>query len=226
MKKIATAEEMRRLDQAAVETAGIPGLILMENAAVGLLRTVREILGDQLAQRRLIIVCGKGNNGGDGYALARQLFNRGAEVTVIAAGSVAELKGDAGVNAGIFKAIGGRVVEVKQSGSIPHLPPGDLIVDGLLGTGLVGAARGLTARLIEWINNRPEPVLAIDIPSGVESDTGAAQGAAVQADWTVTMGLLKRGLVLPPGRELSGKVIIANISLPPGVRAAPQADFS
>ncbi len=225
MKKIATAEEMRRLDQAAIETAGIPGLILMENAAVGLLRAVREILGDHLTHRRFIIVCGKGNNGGDGYALARHLFNRGAEVTVIAAGSVSELKGDAGVNAGIFKTIGGRIFEVKQSGSLPDLPAADMIIDGLLGTGLSGAAKGLIARLIEWINSRPEPVLAIDIPSGVESDTGAARGAAVQADWTVTMGLLKRGLVLPPGRDLAGKVTIANISLPPGVRAGSQIHF-
>ena len=225
MKKIATAAEMRRLDMAAMEEAGIPGLILMENAAVGILRLIREILGDNLLGRKFIIVCGKGNNGGDGFALARHLFNRGAEVRAICVGTISELKGDAATNARIFQAISGTILELRQSSVIPDLPAADLIVDALLGTGLTGPAKGQIARAIEWINARSEPALSIDIPSGVESDTGLAPGPAVQAAWTVTMGLLKRGLVLPPGRDLAGKVTIANISLPPRVRVGAHIHF-
>lgn len=225
MKKIATAQEMRHLDSAAIDEAGIPGLILMENAAVGVLRAIRMTVGDELPGKRFIMACGKGNNGGDGYAVARHLLNRGAEVTVLAIGPVADLKGDAAVNAHIFGVIGGRIIEQRQ-GAIPDLPPADLIVDGLLGTGLSGPAKGQIARAIDWINARPEPVVAIDIPSGVESDTGFAAGPAVRADRTVTMGLLKRGLVLPPGRDLAGTVHIANISLPPRVWAGSAIHFN
>jgi NAD(P)H-hydrate epimerase len=225
MKKIATAQEMRRLDSAAIDDAGIPGLILMENAALGVLFGIRSVLGDDLHDKRFIIACGKGNNGGDGYAVARQLFNRGAEVTVLAVGPVADLKGDAAVNAHIFGGIGGRIIELHH-GAVPDLPPMDLIVDALLGTGLTGPAKGQIARVIAWINTRPEPVISVDIPSGVESDTGFAAGAAVEADRTVTMGHLKRGLVLPPGRDLAGIVTIANISLPPRVWTGTAIHFN
>lgn len=226
MKKIATTKEMKALDGAAVEEAGIPGLILMENASLEILRKIEQIFGGEIRGRTFIIICGKGNNGGDGFALARHLLNREAEVIVLSAGPVADLRGDAKTNAQIFASIGGPVKEVRESGAMPKLGNGDLIVDGLLGTGLTGAARGLAARMIEWINDRSEPVLAIDIPSGIEGDTGAARGPAVIADWTVTMGLLKRGLVLPPGRDLAGEVTVANISLPPRVRAGTHIPFN
>ncbi len=226
MKKIATAEEMHRLDMAAIEEGGIPGMLLMENAAVGILRVIRDALGVDLRQRKFIIVCGRGNNGGDGYALARHLFNRGADVRILSFGPIAELKGDAAQNARIYQNIGGSILELRQGGAIPELPSTDLIVDALLGTGLTGSAKGPIARAIEWVNSRPEPVLSVDIPSGVESDTGLAHGPAVQANWTVTMGLLKRGLVLPPGRDLAGKITIANISLPPRVRVGTHIHFN
>jgi NAD(P)H-hydrate epimerase len=225
MKKIATAQEMRHLDNAAIEEAGIPGLILMENAALGTVFTIRLMIGDELLGRRFIIACGKGNNGGDGYAIARHLFNRGADVTVLAAGSVSELKGDAATNAHIYKTIGGRIIELRH-GALPELPPSELIVDALLGTGVTGPAKGMIARVIDWINSRPESVLSVDLPSGVECDTGLASGPAVKADRTVTMGLLKRGLVLPPGRDLAGLVTIANISLPPRVWAGTAIHFN
>ncbi|RJP78927.1 MAG: NAD(P)H-hydrate dehydratase [Candidatus Zixiibacteriota bacterium] len=225
MKKIATAEEMRRLDQAAIEETGIPGLVLMENASWGILRTIREMIGPELAGRRILIACGKGNNGGDGYAVARHLLNRKADVRVLTAGPVEELKGDALTNARIFQNMGGSVTEVKMHGPMPGPPPGELIVDALLGTGVQGAAKGLVARMIDWINARPEPVLAVDIPSGVDSDTGQVHGPAVRAECTVTMGMRKRGLVLPPGRELAGRVSVANISLPPGIWAGTQIPF-
>ncbi|HEX7343618.1 MAG TPA: NAD(P)H-hydrate dehydratase [bacterium] len=226
MKKIATAEEMHRLDTAAIEEGGVPGMILMENAAVGILRVIRDALGVNLRQRKFIIVCGRGNNGGDGYALARHLFNRGGEVHVLSFGPIADLKGDAAQNALIYQNIGGNILELRQGGAIPELPSADLIIDALLGTGLAGSAKGQIARAIEWVNSRPEPVLSVDIPSGVESDTGLAHGPAVQANWTVTMGLLKRGLVLPPGRDLAGKITIANISLPPRVRVGTHIHFN
>ena len=226
MKKIATTQEMKALDNAAIEEAGIPGLILMENASLGILKKIQEIFGGDVRGRHFIILCGKGNNGGDGYAVARHLLNREAEVSVFAVGPIADLRGDALTNALIFEKIGGTIKELKESGSLPRVASADLIVDALLGTGLTGRASGMVAKMIEWMNDRPEPVLAVDIPSGVEGDTGAVRGVAVIADWTVTMGLYKRGLVLPPGRDLAGEVTVAIISLPPHVRAGTHISFN
>ncbi len=226
MKKIATTQEMQALDAAAISKAGIPGLILMENASLEILHKIREIFEGHLQDREIYLLCGKGNNGGDGYALARHLLNRGARVLVLATCRINDLKGDALTNARIFSAIGGKIREVCEGDALPRLSEADLIVDALLGTGLQGAARGHIARLIEWVNDRPEPVLAVDIPSGVQGDTGRAEGPAVIADWTVTMGLLKRGLVLPPGRDLAGEVSVAIISLPPSIKAGKHIPFN
>lgn len=225
MKKIATTQEMKALDAAAIKEAGIPGLILMENASLGILSVIKEIFHGEIAEKKFTIICGKGNNGGDGYALARHLLNRGAKITVLSAGKIADLKGDARTNANIYLAIGGYIKELSAEDKPPKLNSADLIVDALLGTGISGPPHGLIARLIDWINERPEPILAVDIPSGVEGDTGATRGSAVVADWTVTMGLLKRGLVLPPGRDLAGKVSVAIISLPPAIRAGTHIPF-
>ncbi len=225
MKKIATTKEMQALDSSAIKQAGIPGLILMENASLGILSVIINILGENLKGKRIIIVCGKGNNGGDGYAVARHLLNRCAKVHVLTAGPVADRKGDARTNAEIYLAIGGSIKELNKEDKPPKLQTADLIVDAVLGTGISGPPRGLIARLIEWINDRPEPVLSVDIPSGVEGDTGAAKGSAIVAGWTVTMGLLKRGLVLPPGRDFAGDVTVAIISLPPAIRAETHIPF-
>ncbi len=226
MKKISTTKEMRSLDAAAIDKAGIPGLILMENASLQICDKIHEIYDGKLKNHAIIIVCGNGNNGGDGYALARHLFNRGAAIKVFSSCPLARLKGDARKNADIFLAIGGKIKELQEGGTLPQPPEAEMIVDALLGTGITGPARGFTARLIEWINDRPEPVLAVDIPSGVEGDTGTANGPAIVANWTVTMGLLKRGLVLPPGRDLAGEITVAIISLPPAIRAGKHIPFN
>jgi len=226
MRKIATAKEMQSLDSAATEQAGIPGILLMENASLEITRRIENIFDGDVRSREITIVCGKGNNGGDGYALARHLLNRGADVYVIGIGKIRDLKGDALTNAQIYRAIGGRLLELQASDSLPNTPEADIIVDALLGTGISGPVRGRIAEMIEWINNRPEPVLAIDIPSGVNGDTGLVEGPAIIADWTVTMGLLKRGLVLPPGRDLSGETSVAIISLPPRVKAGKHIPFN
>lgn len=226
MQKIATTKEMQALDAAAIEEAGIPALILMENASLGILQVISRIMEGDIRNRKFLIACGKGNNGGDGYALGRHLLNRGADVTLISTCPVEELKGDARTNADIYKAIGGNVKVLQESGPLPKTASVDLIVDALLGMGVSGTPKGLTARVIDWINERPELVLSVDIPSGVEGDTGAAPGSAVTANWTVTMGLLKRGLVLPPGRDLAGEVSVALISLPPRIRAGTHIPFN
>ncbi|TKJ41673.1 bifunctional ADP-dependent NAD(P)H-hydrate dehydratase/NAD(P)H-hydrate epimerase [candidate division LCP-89 bacterium B3_LCP] len=226
MKKIATANEMQALDAAAIEKAGIPALILMENASLGLLDVIKQIMNGDFRDQSYIIACGKGNNGGDGYALGRHLLNRGAKVTLLSTCPVSKLQGDARTNAEIYKNIGGIVTELKEANSLRSLPSADLIVDALLGTGITGPPRGLTAKVIDWINGRSEPVLAVDIPSGVEGDTGVAKGSAVIANWTVTMGLLKRGLVLSPGKDLAGEITVAIISLPPRIRAGTHIPFN
>jgi ADP-dependent NAD(P)H-hydrate dehydratase / NAD(P)H-hydrate epimerase len=223
MKPVATAAEMRTCDAAAIDRYGIPGIVLMENAARGSAESIQVLFPD--AQRtHVLIICGKGNNGGDGFALARHLHIRKYTVTVASVGSITSLRGDARVNADIVMKISrsdtsGRIACItsvtpeKLSGV--GLP--DIIVDALLGTGFRGKTDRRYSSLISWINTSGLPVVAIDIPSGVHADTGVVDGISVRAQYTLTMGLLKTGLLFSDGREAAGKTIAIDIQIPPEV---------
>lgn len=204
-------ESVRAVDRAAVEEYGIPGIVLMENAARGLADQALRMLPEAPTSRpTALIVCGSGNNGGDGYALGRHLHN--VSVNVILVQLVEPRAGtDAAINRGICLKMGVREVSLDDLGS--HADA-DLIVDAILGTGLDRPVRGPAAQAIEWINSASRPVLAVDVPSGLDCDTGEPLGTAVRADCTVTFVARKPGLITAAAKEYVGKVVVADIGAP------------
>ena len=212
--RILTAAETRAVDREAIERFGVPGLLLMEHAARAVAQAARSMLGPS---GRVFVVAGAGNNGGDGYAAARLLLAEGIPTRLLAATDRSRLGGDAAVNAGLFAAFGGDVAPFSPEGLAPA-GRGDVVVDALLGTGLSRAPEGTFRQAIDSVNEartRGAFVAAVDLPSGLDADTGASPGIVVQADRTVTFGALKIGLAIPPGRELAGAVEVAPISWPP-----------
>lgn len=167
-----------------------------------------------LPGRVIKVFCGRGNNGGDGLAVARMLDSVGAEVEIVLVCKGESLTGDARTNYELAKKLEIPIIEDAEGEELFVEPECDLVIDALLGTGIEGAARGKIAEAIEEINDAPCPILSIDIPSGVEGSTGRALGPAVSAQATATMAALKRGLVFSPGRELAGEVSIVDIGTP------------
>jgi hydroxyethylthiazole kinase-like uncharacterized protein yjeF len=210
---IVTAKEMQELDKRTIEGMGVPGLVLMENAAMGVVHTVEDLL-EGVKGKFIRIYCGTGNNGGDGFAVTRHLMNRGAKLDVLMIGATGKLTPDAKANHDWFLEMGGKIAYINKEKELVLSQPADIAIDALLGTGLQGAARGITARAIEAINQIEQRVVAVDIPSGVEGSTGKVLGAAVKAEVTVTMGLLKVGLMVPPGRNYAGEVEVIDIGIP------------
>lgn len=213
--KVVTAEQMRDLDRRATEEFGIPSLLLMENAGLAVFEAARDMLGGSVADKCVLIVAGPGNNGGDGFAVARHLHNARARVTVAYYGDRAKAKGDALTNIEIAEKSRIRIETGLQAESLSHLMQGsDLVIDALLGTGIKGEVREPFAAVIEALLHCVPPILSVDIPSGVDADTGAELGKAVQADVTVTFGLPKIGLVTYPGRARARDIRVADISMP------------
>lgn len=220
MRPVFTGEEMRRLDERAIRSLGIPGATLMENAGRGAAEAVLAWLAATrrpVRGRRVALVCGKGGNGGDGFVVARSLKRRGVRCDVLLIAAPRDVRGDAAGKLRELERAGLRPVVVTDAAAIaPVLARADLVVDALLGTGTRAAPEGLVASAIDAINAAGRPVLALDIPSGLPADGGAPAGAVVRADATVTFAGLKRGLVIPPGRDLAGRVSVVDI----GVAAA------
>jgi NAD(P)H-hydrate epimerase len=218
---LVTAEEMRRADAETIEGLGLPGMVLMENAAQGAARVLLEAVGDPLGLE-VAALCGRGNNGGDGLAVCRILANRGARATAYLFARRQDLSGDAALNLKVAEACGVEIVEVPDDEAFDRraeaMAGHQVYVDALLGTGLNSPVRGRYARAIELLNSLERPVLAVDIPSGLSADTGAVLGVAVAADWTATFGLVKLGLALEPG-DLVGELTCVDISIPPRVVA-------
>jgi ADP-dependent NAD(P)H-hydrate dehydratase / NAD(P)H-hydrate epimerase len=211
--KVLTAAQMREVDRRTIEL-GIPGLILMENAAQRVMEFLVETF-PRLAEERIVVLCGKGNNGGDGLAIARQLHIRihPRSLDVVLAAEPSELRGDAAENYRMLMAAGCPV----QTELAPGMQAATLIVDAILGTGLKGTASG---RALEWINaiNNGFPsaeVVAVDVPSGLDSDSGKPPGEAVHAGYTITFTAPKPCHVLAPACDNSGKLRVAPIGSPP-----------
>jgi NAD(P)H-hydrate epimerase len=216
---LATAEEMRRGDRRATERYGVPSLLLMENAGRGAVDVLERVLGP-VARRRIAVLCGKGNNGGDGFVVARHLLGRGARVSAWLVGHAGDVRGDARVNLEALQRAGERVAEAPDAPGDAfdrlraELADADVIVDALLGTGVRGAATGAIAAAIEAVNVAGRPVLSLDVPSGLPSDGEAPAGPVVRARATVTFGLPKVGLLLPEGVARAGRVEIADLGVP------------
>jgi hydroxyethylthiazole kinase-like uncharacterized protein yjeF len=212
--KIATAQQIKNIDRRAIREFGIPGPVLMENAASAIMAEMERFF-DGLVGVRVGIICGKGNNGGDGLALARRLSIRGVPVRVALLASFIAVSGEAKVNLAILRKMDVEITQNVSSRFVADVVAwSDIIVDALLGVGLSTPLKGLYAQTVETINASGRPVVAIDVPTGIDADTGAVRGAAVNADLTVTMALLKRGLVLFPGARHAGTVRIADIGIP------------
>ena len=209
---VSSVAEMRALDREAIEGFGIAEELLMENAGEAACAVLGREIG--LAGKSFVIVCGVGNNGGDGFVVARRLHAAKADVKVIVVGDETRLRGAALKNRQLLSRL---PIDVEALNEIGSLGAGDVVVDALLGTGLSRPVAGLQREVIERINGSGKTVLSLDIPSGVHGDTGAVLGAAVQADLTVTFGLPKRGNLLWPGFGHCGKLYVSPLSFPPSM---------
>jgi NAD(P)H-hydrate epimerase len=207
--KLATRDIVREIDRASIEEFGIPGLVLMENAGRAVAKVV---LQDFSEANNIAIFAGGGNNGGDGFVVARHLLGHGLDVTTYTLSDPKKYKGDALTNFRALRKIGGRIVEMK--GSLSEYKRADLIVDALFGTGLDGEVYGFYREVIEFMNSQATPLLAVDLPSGLDSDTGFPQGVSVRADVTVTFVIPKLGLAIYPGIDYAGKVYVVDITTP------------
>lgn len=211
-----TAAESRQFDQLA-EKAGLPSLVLMENAALRLAEVILQHF-ELDPPKNIVVVCGKGNNGGDGMALARHLKDIGFNVQVFLLADPSELKGDAAVNYKVAANLGVPIQPIVSSEQLPSLieplERADLVVDALLGTGITGEVRGLFVDAIPLISDHSKRVLAVDVPSGINSDTGEVCGVAVRADATVTLGGIKLGLMLFPAADYAGDLFVGSLGIP------------
>jgi ADP-dependent NAD(P)H-hydrate dehydratase / NAD(P)H-hydrate epimerase len=214
-----TPAQMREMDRATIEEIGVPGPVLMERAALGVSTLVRARFPGQHA----LVVCGRGNNGGDGLAAARQLHLAGHPVAcIVAAASPADLSPDAALNYAAAEKAG---VNLRTNAVPDYLwDEAELVVDCLLGTGAVGELKGRVAEWAARINQvgaRGVPVMAVDVPSGVDASTGAMAAGCVAADVTVTFHAAKTGLVCPPGSEAAGEIIVWDIGIPDFLEPEP-----
>lgn len=214
--RLISAEQMQQADRRAIDELGIPGVVLMENAGRA---TVAELCTEfsNLFPGPALILAGKGNNGGDGYVVARGLIDRGWQVQTLVLAESAEVSGDAAVMLKVLQRMGGDVDFVTSSAELAKkVASADptLLVDALLGTGLTSAVRGLYAEAIDFLNSCSCPVLAIDIPSGIDGSTGQILGTAVSADLTVTFDHAKVGHGSWPGAARVGKIKVVEIGIP------------
>jgi ADP-dependent NAD(P)H-hydrate dehydratase / NAD(P)H-hydrate epimerase len=215
--QVTTAAEMRELDRLAIETYGVPGIVLMENAGAQVARILWQEYPD-LKARRVAALCGRGNNGGDGFVIARYLHTRGVPVSVFITGDLADIRGDAGAHLDMLRRAGVAPEAVQTSESAgalgARLVEHDLLIDALLGTGLKAEVSGVVRQVIAAMNASGKPIIAVDIPSGLSADVGALLGEHVRADLTVTMALPKRGLLLYPAAEHVGRLVVVDIGFP------------
>jgi len=211
-----TRDEVRAIDRAAIETLGIPGVILMENAGRNCADAIEEFLGTA-AGRSVAVVAGGGNNGGDGYVIARHLAMRGANVVTFITCPPEKISGDAAANLRAIEALRHDVrrLEGEEPGDLAKaLAQFDVVVDAVGGTGIRGALRGDAAIAVQQINASGRPVVAVDIPTGLDCDTGSADGPAVRAEMTVTFVAPKKGFDSPGARQYTGTVVVAHIGIP------------
>lgn len=213
--RIFNREQSRRVDQLAIERYGISGLVLMENAGRGAVDVLEQIgITGPIA-----ICCGRGNNGGDGFVIARHLHARSIAVKILLFAEPSSLTGDAAVNFAIAQKINLPLVIFDKPFTEDELEAAlanaGCIVDALLGTGSRGEPRPPIDRIIDAINRRPAPVVAVDLPSGLDCDSGAAANHTIRAAHTVTFVAAKPGLLVPAAAEYVGRLHVVNLGVPP-----------
>ena len=215
--RVLNTEQMREADRRTIEEIGIPSVVLMENAGRQAVAAM-EAAYEDLTSSRVGVICGRGNNGGDGFVVARTLVQRGVDAIVFLLGSVAEVRGDARTNLEVLGQIGLTVVEITDAQEwelhSTELSECDLIVDAILGTGFRGRLSGLLETVVADINSLGLPVIAIDLPTGLSADSAVVESKAIEASMTVTLGAPKIPLVFPPADTLAGDLVIADIGIP------------
>jgi hydroxyethylthiazole kinase-like uncharacterized protein yjeF len=218
--RILNAAQMREADRRTIEEIGIPSLVLMENAGRQVVAAIEAVHSD-LADRKVAVLCGRGNNGGDGFVVARTLVQRGIDVSVFLIGRVSDVRGDARTNLEILGRVGLTVVEITNAQEwelhFSEVSECDLIVDAIVGTGFHGPLTGLLETVVADVNGLGVPVVAIDLPTGVSADTHEIEGEAIEASMTVTLAAPKVPLILPPADVYGGDLVIADIGIPGSV---------
>lgn len=217
--KAVTTKQMREMDRATSEDYGFPGQVLMENAGRAVAEAAVELLPPA---GRVLVLAGKGNNGGDGFTAARHLTERGYHAEIVFIGEPEQLRSEAALNLRHARAFGIPIREKPDDAAILELlGHADVVIDALLGTGLSGAVTGRMAEVLALLSAHKGPIVAVDVPSGLDADTGRLLGPVSRADITVTFGLPKQGLYLFPGRACCGRIRVAPIGLAPeAVRGA------
>jgi hydroxyethylthiazole kinase-like uncharacterized protein yjeF len=215
--RVLNSAQMRQADRRAIEEIGIPSLVLMENAGRQVVAAIEAMHGELLDQQ-VAVLCGRGNNGGDGFVVARTLMQHGIGVSVFLIGRVGDVRGDARTNLDILGRLGLTVVEIDDGQAwelhFSEVRECALIVDAIFGTGLNAPVTGLVESVIADINASGITVVSIDLPSGLSADASTPVGASIEADTTITLGAPKVPLVLPPGENRCGDIVIADIGIP------------
>src|SRR5262245_4615239 len=215
--RVLNSAQMREADRRTIEEIGIPSLVLMENAGRQVVAAIEAVHGE-LLEGRVAVLCGRGNNGGDGFVVARTLIQRGVEVSVFLVGLVSEVRGDARINLEILGRLGLTIVEIADSqawelhfSEIGHCT---LIVDAIFGTGLNAPLAGLFGTVVADVIASGIPVVAVDLPSVLSADSHEPIGDSIEAGMTVTLAAPKLSLVLPPAETRAGDIVIADIGIP------------
>lgn len=218
--RILDARQMREADRRTIEDIGIPSLVLMENAGRQVVAAIEATHAERL-EGAVAVLCGRGNNGGDGFVIARTLLQRGVDVSVFLLGTVADVRGDARVNLDILGRLGVTVVEIADSQAwelhASEVDEATLIIDAVFGTGLKAPVTGLLETVFADVNASGIPVIAVDLPSGLSADSHEPNGPCIDASVTVTLAAPKLSLVLPPAETHAGDVVIADIGIPDAV---------
>jgi NAD(P)H-hydrate epimerase len=217
---LVTADEMREMDRRTIESFGLPGRILMENAGLGATRFFLKRFKD-IENKRIGVVAGRGNNGGDGFVMARYLAQRGMAVTVYLLSERKKVAGDAAANLSLLPSLNVPVIEMPDPQSFSAhktaMRHEAIWIDAILGTGLRSDVKGFFREVIDFLNHLNRPIFAVDIPSGLDSDTGRPCGTCIRADATATFAFAKTGHFLLPGADYTGNLKIVEIGIPPHV---------
>lgn len=222
---LVTGTEMKEIEKITYEKYKVPPEILMENAGLNVVMALQKEFGS-LFFKRVSIFCGGGNNGGDGFVIARHLLSEGASCIIFFTGEKEKLSPEAFKNYEMAEKYGISIIQIKTMGDLEkykyEIIESDIILDALIGTGLKKNVEGFMASLIAFINTLHKYTVSVDIPSGVDADTGDIKGVAVYADLTVTFGLPKVGITIFPGLECVGKLVCADINFPPNLLSQPR----
>src|SRR4051812_44911932 len=215
--RILNAAQMREADRYTIEEIGIPSLVLMENAGRQVVAAI-EATYESALEGRVAVLCGRGNNGGDGFVVARTLLQRGIDTAVFVVGAVMDVRGDARTNLDILGRLGVTVVEINDEQSwelhFSEIAQCSLIVDAIVGIGLKSPLAGMMETVVADVNASDIPIVSIDLPSGLSADTPHLVGDCIDASMTVTLAAPKIPLIVPPGEAHAGDVVIADIGIP------------